>query len=138
MSNATEYLLRCIITTPQQPVAEQIADFVVFTAHDGQFGILPGRAPLICQLGCGFVRVDRGQDSLWYYVSGGFAQVSDNEVVIAASQAVGAREIDVQDVRRQLSELRARKLDPQVRQQSTEQLKVKLMVAQQVKSAGDA
>lgn len=137
MSNAAEYLLRCIIVTPQRPVAEQMADFVVFTAHDGQFGILPGRAPLICQLGCGLLRVDRGQDSLWYYVSGGFAEVSDNQVVVAANQAVGAGEIDVQQVGRELAELHLKKLDPQAQQRSTEQLKAKLMVAQQVKSNGE-
>jgi len=102
---ASSCFLRCIIVTPQRPVADEKADFVAFTAHDGQYGILPRRSPLLCKLDCGFVRIERRGRKQWYYISGGFAQVADNKVVITSPEAMASSEIDYAAVDEQLDDL---------------------------------
>ena len=47
----------CSVVTPERVVLETEARFVALPAHDGEVGILPGRAPLLVALGVGRLRV---------------------------------------------------------------------------------
>jgi len=120
-------LLRCVIVTPQRPVADETADFVVFTAHDGQFGVLLDRAPLMCELGCGFVRIDHGEQHKWYYIAAGFAQVAENRIVIAAGQATAAEDLDTEELTEKLAQIK--KAKPPAGRQEIAQTRAKLTVA---------
>ena len=76
---------------------EADATFVAFPAHDGEVGILPGRAPLLFKLGIGVLRVespavDGGEESL--FVDGGFAQMVEDRLTILTEQARRPAEID--------------------------------------------
>jgi ferredoxin len=65
----------CQLITPEAAMVDVRADQVVFTAHDGEVGILLNRAPLLCKLGIGEMRVTTEQGTQHYYVEGGFAHV---------------------------------------------------------------
>lgn len=99
--------LRCTVVTPEGKLADHEADFVVLTAHDGQFGILPERAPLLCKLGPGLLRIDRKGASHHYYVRGGFAEVFDNDVTVVTTTAVAAESINPQDLHQEIGEAQA-------------------------------
>jgi F-type H+-transporting ATPase subunit epsilon len=91
---ATKEALHCQVITPERQVLDADADAVVLPAHDGQIGVLKNRAPLLCQLGTGVLRVDtRDEGSKQFSVDGGFAQVLDNEVTILTERAEGAEEV---------------------------------------------
>lgn len=80
--------LTCSIITPERLVLEAEASAVVFPAHDGLVGILRNRAPLLCELGQGNLRIDtlkEGTKSI--KISGGFAQVLNNEVIVLTEKA---------------------------------------------------
>ncbi len=80
--------LTCSVITPERQVLETEATAVVIPAHDGLIGILRDRAPLLCELGQGVLRVDsvkQGQISV--NIAGGFAQVLNNNVIVLTEKA---------------------------------------------------
>jgi F-type H+-transporting ATPase subunit epsilon len=48
----------CSVITPERKVLECDATFVAFPAYDGEMGVLPRRAPLVCKLGIGPLRIE--------------------------------------------------------------------------------
>lgn len=54
---------------------------------DGSLGILPGRQPLLAQLGDGTVTVTRSGEVVSFEVSGGFASVDSDFVTVVADHA---------------------------------------------------
>ncbi len=87
----------CSVITPERAVLEADATFVAFPAHDGEVGILPGRAPLLFKLGIGILRVespavDGGEERL--FIDGGFAQMVEDRLTILTEQAKRPTEID--------------------------------------------
>lgn len=80
--------LHFVVITPERKVLEDSADFVAFTGHDGEIGILPKRAPLMCALGIGEFRYETGGRTQRLFLDGGFAQVLDNEITVLSPRAV--------------------------------------------------
>ena len=48
--------LKFVVVTPEKQVLEETADSIAIPMHDGELGILPDRAPLMCELGIGQMR----------------------------------------------------------------------------------
>ena len=88
------------IITPERIAFEGEADSVVATAYDGQFGILPGHAPLMVILGIGEFRIRHADRFEWYAIGEGFLHVLDDVVTVLTPFAEAAREIDVDAARR--------------------------------------
>jgi F-type H+-transporting ATPase subunit epsilon len=86
--------LACVVVTPERALLDEPADFIALPMFDGELGVLPGRAPLIGRLGCGELRVRRGERTQYFFVDGGFAQVRDNTVTVLTPRAQRAEEID--------------------------------------------
>jgi F-type H+-transporting ATPase subunit epsilon len=86
--------LSCVVVTPERALLDEKADFIALPMYDGELGVLPGRAPLIGRLGCGELRVRRGERTDHFFVDGGFVQVRDNTVTVLTARALRANEID--------------------------------------------
>jgi F-type H+-transporting ATPase subunit epsilon len=84
----TTGMLQCIIVTPETTVLDTPADFVALPLYDGEAGIAPGRAPLIGRLGYGELRVRYKDETIRYYVDGGFVQVANNVVSVLTNRAL--------------------------------------------------
>ena len=95
----------CQLITPEAAMVDVHADQVVFTAHDGEVGILLNRAPLLCKLGVGEMRVTTEEGTQRFYVDGGFAHVIGNEVTILTERALAAEDIDSAEARQELADL---------------------------------
>lgn len=85
---------KCTVITPERKVLETEASFVAFPAHDGEIGILSRRAPIVCRLGVGAMRVESDGKTDQIFIDGGFAQVNGNELSILTEQAKKPTEID--------------------------------------------
>src|SRR5436309_12420157 len=97
--------LHCYVITPEQQVFDADANQVIIPAHDGLLGVLPGRAPLLCQLGTGVMRVDEAGDaSKEFFVDGGFAQVLNNDVTILTERAAAGEAISRADAAESLEQ----------------------------------
>ncbi len=95
----------CQLITPEAAMVDVHAEQVVFTAHDGEVGILLNRAPLLCKLGIGEMRVTTEQGTQRFYVDGGFAHVIGNEVTILTERAIAAEDLDPAEAKQELADL---------------------------------
>jgi F-type H+-transporting ATPase subunit epsilon len=98
---------QCSVVTPERKVLECDATFVAFPAHDGEMGVLVDRAPLVCKLGIGVLRIEAGETKHHFFIDGGFAQMVNNRLTILTQQAKPASEIDAAKAREKLAEARA-------------------------------
>jgi F-type H+-transporting ATPase subunit epsilon len=108
--------LQLEIVTPERLVEKDTVSEVQIPGKDGYFGVLPGHAPLITELGVGEIRY-RG-DGMEYRlaVAWGFAEVLPNKVTILAETAERANEIDLERARKakQAAEERLHAADEEV------------------------
>ncbi len=85
----------CTVITPERKVLECEAKFAAFPAHDGEMGVLPRRAPLVCKLGIGLLRVESLDQTHVLLVDEGFAQVVGNRLTILTERAKRAGEVEL-------------------------------------------
>lgn len=97
----------CSVITPERTVLDTEATFAAFPAHDGEMGVLRNRAPLVCKLGIGVLRVELGTDRHAVFIDGGFAQVVGNRLTILTQHARMANEITVASAEKAMVEARA-------------------------------
>jgi F-type H+-transporting ATPase subunit epsilon len=89
--------VRCAIITPDRQVVDVQVDSVVLPAHDGQVGVLRGRAPLLCKLGIGVLKLTSGApgSERRFFIDGGFAQVRENAVTVLTQAALEPQQINL-------------------------------------------
>lgn len=88
--------LKCVVVTPEKAVLDEPADFIAVPMADGELGVAKDRLPLIGRLGFGELRVVRGNQTLSYFIDGGFVQVRANVVTVLTSKAVPSKDIKVE------------------------------------------
>ena len=81
------------VITPERQVLDTDADSVIIPAHDGELGILHGRAPLMCELGIGRLSFRSGGQTRRLFIDGGFAQVYNNQVTVLTERGLAPAEI---------------------------------------------
>lgn len=82
------------LATPVRLAVAETADEVVAPGIEGYFGVLPGHAPFLTTLGIGEVMYRVGRDERYLAVSGGFAEVRNDKVIVLADTAERPEEID--------------------------------------------
>ena len=82
------------LATPTRLVITAPVDEVVAPGSEGYFGVLPGHAPFLATLGIGELTYRIGRDEYHVAVSGGFAEVRNDKVIILADTAETPAEID--------------------------------------------
>ena len=82
------------VITPERAVLEADATFAAFPAHDGEVGVLHGRAPFLFKLGAGLLRVDGPGGKQALFIAGGFAQMVDDRLTLLTEQAKDPTKID--------------------------------------------
>lgn len=91
---ATQHAIQIDVITPERRVLSEEVHAIVIPAHDGEIGILPGRAPLMCELGIGTLRFrNRDGKQQRVFLDGGFAQVIDNRVSVLCEFALRSDEV---------------------------------------------
>lgn len=78
------------IVTPAVSLLSQPAELVIVPGADGDFGVMPGHAPLLSTLRPGTIDIrDRSLKILeQYFVEGGFAEVTPERCSILAEEAL--------------------------------------------------
>jgi len=83
------------LVTPERLALAEEADMVVVPGADGDFGVLPGHAPLLSTVRPGTLDVyDGEQVSMRIFVAGGFAEVTEERCTVLADEAVPVTRID--------------------------------------------
>jgi F-type H+-transporting ATPase subunit epsilon len=82
------------LATPTRMLVTAEVDEVVAPGVEGYFGVLPGHAAFLTTLGPGEVTYRSGQTEHRVAVTGGFAEVRAERVIILAENAERPEEID--------------------------------------------
>jgi F-type H+-transporting ATPase subunit epsilon len=101
-------LIHVDVVTAEKTVYSADVDAVTLTTVDGQVSVLSGHVPLVTLLQAGEMVARLGENETYLAVSGGFAQVTRDGIVVLADTCERAEEIDVR--RAQEAERRAQEL----------------------------
>jgi F-type H+-transporting ATPase subunit epsilon len=86
------------LVSPERLVVSMPVDMVVVPGGEGDFGVLPGHAPLIASVRAGVIEIYDGREvSDRIFVAGGFAEVTRERCTVLAESAVRVSEINVGD-----------------------------------------
>jgi F-type H+-transporting ATPase subunit epsilon len=82
------------VVTPERAVVRESVAEVQLPGAAGYLGILPGHTPLLTELATGALSYRQGAQTRRLAVSGGFAEVLPDRVIVLADVAERAEEID--------------------------------------------
>jgi F-type H+-transporting ATPase subunit epsilon len=82
------------IATPTRLVVTETVDEIVIPGSEGYFGVLAGHAPFLTTLGIGELIYRIGRDERYLAVSGSFAEVRNDKVIVLADTGERPEEID--------------------------------------------
>lgn len=94
----------------QEKVLEQDAEFLLVRTTEGEMGILPNHSPFVAGLAIGEMKIRLNGEEKCYFVSGGFLEISNNNVTVLADEAMPCEMIDLERARKEAEEAKA-KLD---------------------------
>jgi F-type H+-transporting ATPase subunit epsilon len=92
-------MLNLEIVTPERKVLSEAVDSVTVPTASGEIGILTNHAPLISTLKSGILAYTKGGATERMVISGGFVEVSANNVSVLADVAEEPEDIDVETAR---------------------------------------
>lgn len=108
---------RCKLITPEAVVLDEQAVSANVPLWDGQMGFLPGRAPIVGQLGIGELTIQFADSSQGkggqrgFFVDDGFVQMAGNQLTILAASAIGAEKLTESDALAEVNAANAAKTD---------------------------
>ncbi|MDR1359432.1 MAG: F0F1 ATP synthase subunit epsilon [Deltaproteobacteria bacterium] len=82
------------IITPKGTILSCEAEYVSVPGAEGVFGVLPGHIPFLSALAVNALHYETQEQTRYVFISGGIAEVLDNNVAILAESAEEAENID--------------------------------------------
>ena len=90
------------VVTPEKVMVSQEVEIVVASGSMGEFGVLEGHVPFLTGIDPGELRFSSGSKTERFFVTTGFAEVSDNKVSVLVDAAERSAEIDLERARKSL------------------------------------
>jgi len=95
------------LVSPEILLLSQPVEMVVVPGTEGDFGVLPGHAPLIANIRPGALVVFEGGNAAErFFLAGGFAEVTTERCTILAEGAMRVADIDRAAVEQEIRDLR--------------------------------
>jgi len=83
------------LVSPERLLLSDEAEMVTLPGTEGDFGVLPGHAPVISTLKPGVIDVKGGSTGdARFFVMGGFAEVNPGKLTVLAEEALPLAEVD--------------------------------------------
>ena len=105
------------VVTPYDLFYKAYADMVIFTAKDGEVGIMPGHAPLIAALVSGEIRIKTDDNWLTIASTNGYAEVGPEICLLIVNAAEYPADINLERAKKSLARAEAKIQDPLVSRQ---------------------
>lgn len=108
-----ENKLRLEIVTPYGSIFSDEVDEITATGSEGEFGVFPQHAPFITMISTGMLTCKKGNENLIFFVSGGYAEVGPDKVIVLGDSAERSDDIDVERAKAAMkrAEERLKKID---------------------------
>lgn len=83
------------LVSPERLLRSGDADMVVVPGTEGDFGVLPGHAPVISTIRPGVLEIhDAGADVEQIFIAGGICEVSADRCTVLADEAMAVADLD--------------------------------------------
>lgn len=83
------------LVSPERLLMSEPVEMVVVPGEEGDFGVLPGHAPVISTIRTGVISTyEDGKVAARIFVSGGFAEVTPQRCTVLADEAVALESAD--------------------------------------------
>ena len=93
------------LVSPDRLLMAVEADSVAMPGMEGDFGVLPGHAPLMSALRAGVIQVEGGSEGPdRIYIAGGFAEVAADRLTVLAEEAIVVDDMDRADLEQRVAE----------------------------------
>ncbi len=94
------------LAAPERELFHGEVDSVIVPGVEGEFGVLPGHAPMLSLVKPGVLRVVDGAETRRIFVNGGFADVTPEGLTVLAEEAIdlARAEIDVASLDRAMAD----------------------------------
>lgn len=110
------------LVSPEKKLASTEAEAVTIPGMEGDLTAMVDHAPFLTTMRPGFVVVRNGTSEESYFVTGGFAEISDNVVSVLAEQALTADSVNQDWLDQRIAEAEQAAADAgEDRQQTTRQ-----------------
>jgi F-type H+-transporting ATPase subunit epsilon len=116
--------MRFELVSPERELMSAEVDMVEIPGAEGDFGVLPGHAPLISVIRPGVINVHTGSEIERIYVDAGFAEVNPESCVVLAEQAVFVKDLDRADL-----DQRVKDAEEDLQDAQTDEAKLKAQTA---------
>lgn len=90
------------LVSPERRHFQGDVDMVVVPGEEGDFGVLPGHAPVMSAIRSGAIAVHDGSDVRRTFIHGGFAEVTPDGLTILAEEAIDLAAVDREQVAKDL------------------------------------
>ncbi len=101
------------LVSPARLVISEAVEMVVVPGEEGDFGVLPGHAPVISQVRPGVIDIHGdGKVQSRIFVAGGFAEVTEQRCTVLAEEAVPVADIDSAEAEQRLAAAKAAQETP--------------------------
>jgi F-type H+-transporting ATPase subunit epsilon len=118
------------LVSPEKLLLSRPVEMVVVPGAEGDFGALPGHAPLISTVRPGVIEVhDEGRVTERIFVAGGFAEVNAERCTVLAEVAMPVADIDRARVEQDLKDL-AEDLEAAKTDEDREAVQARIAVAE--------
>jgi F-type H+-transporting ATPase subunit epsilon len=95
------------LVAPDRLLLSVDADSVTMPGAEGDFGVLPGHAPMISALRAGVIEVEgAGEGADRIFVAGGFAEVAADKLTVLAEEAVPVADLDRANLEKRVADAR--------------------------------
>jgi F-type H+-transporting ATPase subunit epsilon len=95
------------LVTPEGAAFEGEAEMLIVPGAAGEIGVLARHAPLVAMLQAGETRVKAGGEWTFFATGPGFFKVQRDRALVLVDDAVRAKDIDVEEARRDVEAARA-------------------------------
>lgn len=86
------------LVTPEKLVLSEDVDMVVIPGSDGDFGVLANHSPVISSIRPGVVELENGSKKQRIFISGGFAEVTEERCTILATESEDVTDLPANEI----------------------------------------
>ena len=91
------------LVSPEKKIASGEADSILVPGFEGDFTVLASHAAYLSSLRAGILRIFSSGETTEYFVQSGFAEVSDQGLIVLAEKALKKSELNIDSIKEEIS-----------------------------------
>ena len=103
-----EEKLNLEVVSPEKSILSKSVDMVTISGTEGDFGVLPGHAPIVSSIRPGILEIESNKEIQKMFIGGGFIEVLLDKVSILATEVFSSEDINISECENKINEYNAK------------------------------